>query len=59
MIRRFLAEGRYHLLALDTHRPDCLPGRIDGMRMAEAQFGHDAIEQLASDAPRRVLAPAE
>lgn len=54
-IRQFLSEGRYWLLAMDMHRPDALPSRIDGMQMVVQEFGQDVVNLMTIDRPRVVL----
>jgi len=53
---RFLDEGRYALLALDLHRPDTLPSRLDGIDLIEKRIGTEALDRLISENPRRLLA---
>ena len=51
--RRLLAEGHYHFLALDLHRPDSLDGRLDGIQLVVEEFGLDCLDELTARAPRR------
>lgn len=53
LVRRFLAEGRYRFMALDTHRPDTLEVRLDGMALFAAEFGDDTLARMTGDAVRR------
>lgn len=55
LIRRWLNEDRYQLLALDTHGPDTLPSRLDGLTMVEMEYGKDKLEQLINRAPRELI----
>lgn len=55
-IRQFLQESRYWLLAMDMHRPDALPSRLDGMQMVVEEFGQQALDLMTIDRPRIVLA---
>ncbi len=55
LIRQLLREGQYDFLATDLHRADSLNARLDGLSLAEAEFGQDAIDRLIVDAPRRKI----
>ncbi len=54
-IRQFLSENRYWLLAMDMHRPDALPSRLDGMQMVVEEFGQEVVDLMTIDRPRCVL----
>ena len=54
-IRQYMNEGRYTLLALDMHRPDALPGRLDGIALAAEEFGQAKIESMIDSEVRRLL----
>lgn len=54
-VRRLLADDRYHLLAMDMHRPDSLTSRFQGMIHVEAEFGGDRLHALLHERPRSVL----
>jgi protein-tyrosine phosphatase len=54
-IRQWLAEDRYALLALDSHRPDDLPCRLDGMAMVAQEFGAERLKRCTIDTPRRLI----
>ena len=54
-VRRFMDEDRYTFLAMDMHRPDALPGRIDGMEIAAAEYGRERVETLADGNIRRLI----
>jgi len=57
-VRQFLSENRYYLLAMDMHRPDALPSRLDGMQMVVEEFGQDVVDLMTIDRPRQVLESA-
>lgn len=52
---RFLMEGRYFMLGSDTHRPDSLPCRIEGLRRASELAGPELIHNLMVENPRKLL----
>jgi protein-tyrosine phosphatase len=52
---RWLAEGRYHLLASDTHGPDSVAGRALGLARVREQCGEATIVRLLIDRPREVM----
>lgn len=54
-IRRWIPEGRYSLLAMDMHRPDALPSRLDGFRMVADEFGQALLDEMTIRAPRRIV----
>ena len=53
----YLRDGRYAALALDMHRPETLPGRLDGIAAAEALVGAEAVQTLLEETPARWLEP--
>lgn len=55
LVRQYMEEGRYDLLALDMHRPDSLAGRLDGITQAGAEYGHDRVESLIDTRVREVI----
>jgi protein-tyrosine phosphatase len=55
-VRQFLTEQRYWLMAMDMHRPDALPSRLDGMQMVVEEFGQAVVDEMTIDRPRTVLA---
>ena len=55
---RYLAEGRYFMLGTDTHRPNTLACRLDGLKRAIALAGDREIDRLTIDNPRRLLPEA-
>jgi protein-tyrosine phosphatase len=52
---RWLHEGRYWVLASDTHGPDSVPGRLLGAKTAEHQIGAEPAAELLSTRPRAML----
>jgi len=56
LIRQYLEEDRYTLLALDMHRPDTLAGRLGGIGIAKQEFGEERVETMI-DAARTLLWP--
>lgn len=55
-VRRFLQDDIYDIIALDTHNPDTLESRLDGLVMIAHEFSVDTLHRLTIDAPRRALA---
>jgi protein-tyrosine phosphatase len=55
IVRQLMGEGKYNLLALDMHKPDTLPGRLDGIALASREFGADVVERLTNAAPRKLV----
>lgn len=54
-VRRFMDEGRYTFLAMDMHRPEALPARLDGLEIAIAEYGRERVETLAGGNVRRLI----
>jgi len=54
-VRRLLEQRRYHMLGLDVHHSYDLPFRLDGLTLAESEFGREVVEPLISEAPRAML----
>ncbi len=54
-VRQFLTEGRYWLMAMDMHRPDALPSRLDGMQMVVQEYGQQMVDLMTIDRPRIIL----
>lgn len=50
-----LREDRYHVLATDTHGPDSVPGRLEGLAALGDQFGHERVTTLLETRQREVL----
>ena len=55
LVRQYLTQGRYHFMALDVHKPDSLPSRLDGMQIFTQEFGREALDQFLVDAPRNCI----
>ena len=55
LVRQYLTEGRYRFMALDTHGPDSLPGRLDGIQTLKNEFGEEKLDQFLVDAPRELI----
>lgn len=53
VVRQLLTDNRYQLMALDMHGPDSLESRLDGLALAEAEFGREAVQRLTEQAPRK------
>lgn len=51
----WLAAGRYHLLASDTHAPDSVLGRAAGLARVRDQHGQAMVDRLLVDRPREVM----
>ena len=58
LVRQYMDDDRYTLLALDMHRPDALPGRLDGIAVASNEYGADRINAMTDDAVRDLLWPS-
>lgn len=50
-----LRAGRYQALASDTHGPDSVAGRRDGLRWIRQQFGDQVVLDMLQHGPRRIL----
>jgi protein-tyrosine phosphatase len=55
LIRQWLRENRYQILALDAHRPNTLQARLDGLNLVQAEFSRELLDQLTVDAPRNLI----
>lgn len=51
----WLAAGRYHLLASDTHGPDSVAGRAAGLARVRQRYGETTVQKLLVDRPREVM----
>jgi protein-tyrosine phosphatase len=51
----WLAAGRYHLLASDTHGPDSVAGRAAGLARVRQHYGEATVQKLLVDRPREVM----
>jgi len=49
-----LDQGAYHVLALDMHGPDTLPGRFAGIHAAQRQAGSAGLTELLEARPRQI-----
>lgn len=56
-VRQYMSEGRYTLLALDMHRPAALQGRLDGIALAQEEFGKDKVNAMIDSEVRRLIFP--
>ena len=54
-VRQYMQEARYTLLALDMHRPSALQGRLDGIALAQEEFGEDKVNAMIDEEVRRLL----
>lgn len=53
---RYLREGRYFLLGSDTHNPQTMAVRMNGLKRAIEIAGDDGINRLTIENPRKLLA---
>ena len=54
-VEKLLAERRYFLLGTDTHRPDTLPMRLNGLKRARELAGEEHIDQLTITNPQTLI----
>lgn len=54
-VRRYMDADRYTLLALDMHRPNTLPGRLDGIAIACQEYGAERIESMINGRVRELI----
>ena len=59
VMRSLLADQRYTFLALDMHRPDDLPARIDGMDVVASEFGQNVVDRMTIENPRELILGGE
>jgi protein-tyrosine phosphatase len=52
---QYLMEGRYFMLGSDTHNPQSMAIRMNGLRNATALVGEAAIEKLTVENPRKLI----
>ena len=57
LVRRYMDDGRYTLLALDLHRPDSLDSRLGGIAVASDAYGADTVESMIDRRVRELLWP--
>lgn len=50
-----LGSDRYYLLASDTHGPDSVSGRQDGLSRVRQKFGQELLETMLYERPRAVM----
>ncbi len=55
IVRMLMQQNRYAFLAMDMHRPESLNSRLDGLALAEVEFGQKAVDYLIIQAPRRIV----
>ena len=55
LVEEFLVDGRYFVLGSDTHNPQTLPLRMEGLRRAVALAGQAAVDRLTIENPRNLL----
>jgi protein-tyrosine phosphatase len=53
--RRLVEQGLAHAAASDMHAPEDGPAIVSGLAWIEKRLGADAVRQLLSDNPRRIL----
>jgi protein-tyrosine phosphatase len=58
LVERYLQEGRYFLLGSDTHRPDTIARRINGLTRATDLVGQDVVARLTMENPKALLPAA-
>lgn len=55
-MRQWLNQGRYSFLAMDMHRPEALPGRIEGLEIVRREWGADFVDRMTiTDVRKRVF----
>ena len=54
LAHRFLQDGRYFMLGTDGHRPDTLPVRLEGLKLAEKFVGHEKFVELTETNPAKL-----
>ncbi|MBA3272751.1 MAG: hypothetical protein H0T11_02625 [Chthoniobacterales bacterium] len=52
---QYLSEGRYFLLGSDTHNPQTMDVRMNGLKRAIEVAGEEAINRLTIENPRKLL----
>jgi protein-tyrosine phosphatase len=48
LAQQWLQEGRYYILASDTHHPELMQGRLAGLQVAIDLVGRDRVQELIS-----------
>jgi len=54
-VEKLLGERRYFLLGTDTHRPDTLPMRLNGLKRAMELAGEEYVDQLTIINPQTLI----
>lgn len=54
-VRRYMDDDRYTFLALDMHRPDALPGRLDGIDLAVEAYGKQRVGAMVDPRVRELI----
>ena len=57
IVERYLSEGRYFLLGSDTHKPDTIDLRINGIDRAIEVAGKDVVDRLMIENPQKLFPP--
>ena len=52
---RFLLDGKYFMLGSDTHNPQTIDVRMDGLARVRELVGDATLDQLTIDNPRKLL----
>lgn len=55
LCRRLIENQAYQLMAMDMHRPDAVPCRVDGMTIVRNEYGVQTLDHYTVDAPRRLI----
>jgi len=55
MVEKFIRERRYFVLGTDTHNPDTLPMRLNGLKKAMELVGCEYVDQLTIDNPQVLI----
>ena len=55
LCRRYIEQQKYHLMAMDTHQPDTLANRIDGMKIVLNTYGSQILDYYTVNAPRQLI----
>jgi tyrosine-protein phosphatase YwqE len=56
VVERYLLEGRYFMLGSDSHNPQSMNVRVNGLRRAIEVGGEDLINTLTIENPLRLVA---
>ena len=55
LVCRMIEEQKYQLMAMDMHKPDALPSRIDGMKIVAEKYGTQLLDYFTLNAPRQLI----